>query len=129
MHEAYGEQVQFLVIYINEAHALDGANPMGGGDDPIVEEPLTFGERKEVAQKCMGALDLSPMTMLVDGIDNKVGTDYAAFPDRLYLVDKKGKIALSGAKGPRGFEPNDLEDAIRIELGLPPIERGKKRTR
>jgi hypothetical protein len=118
-----------LVIYINEAHALDGANPMGGGSAPVVEEPLTFGERKEVAQKCMGALDLSPMTMLVDGIDNKVGTDYAAFPDRLFLVGKDGKVLLSGAKGPRGFEPNDLEDAIRADLGMEPIRRKKKKGR
>jgi hypothetical protein len=127
LHATYGEKVQFLVVYINEAHALDGANPMGGGSAPIVEEPLTLDAKKEVAKICMGALDLAPMTMLVDGMDNKVATAYAAFPDRLYLVDAKGKIALSGAKGPRGFEPDDLEDAIRADLGMEPIRRTKKK--
>jgi hypothetical protein len=115
------------VVYINEAHAFDGANPMGGGTAPVVEEPLTFGDRRKVAQKCLGALDLSPLTMLVDGMDNKTGTAYAAFPDRLFLVGKDGKVLFSGPKGPRGFEPNDLEDAIRADLGMKPIRRGKKK--
>ena len=117
------------MIYINEAHALDGLNPMGGGSAPVVEEPLTLEARKKVAQKCMGALDLSPMTMLVDGIDNKVAADYVAFPDRMYLVDLKGKIAYTGKEGPRGLKPDDLEDEIRILLELEPIPRDPKSKR
>ena len=39
-----------------------------------------------------------------------------ALPDRLYLVGKDGKITYAGGRGPRGFKPDELEDAIREEL-------------
>lgn len=54
---------------------------------------------------------------LLDNIDDKTGIDYAGHPDRLYLVGKDGKIAFAGEKGPRGFKPDLLEEAILIETG------------
>lgn len=90
---------------------------------PIVEEPLTYDEKKKVAQECAGTLDMSPLVMVVDDMKNTVADAYAAHPDRLYLVDPKGKIAYAGGKGPRGFSPDELEDAIRVQLGMKPLER------
>ncbi|MCP3903625.1 MAG: hypothetical protein GY715_08315 [Planctomycetes bacterium] len=114
----YGDRVQFFVVYIREAHPLDGASPMGGGGAPIVEDPVTLGERNEVAAVCMTKLALEPMPALVDNVDDKVGRAYAAHPDRLYLVGRDGRIAYRGGPGPFGFEPDELEKAIRDELGL-----------
>jgi len=112
------------MIYINEAHALDSKWPMGGKNGaPVVEEPRTFKQRKAVAQTCAGALDMAPIRMVVDGIDNKVGDAYAAWPDRLYLVGRKGRLEYVGGAGPFGLSPNELEDAIRKQLGLDPLER------
>ena len=66
----------------------------------------------------MAKLDLEPIPTLVDGMDNKVNRAYAAGPDRLYLVGRGGKIAYQSARGPWGFKPDELELAIRKELGL-----------
>jgi len=55
---------------------------------------------------------------LIDGIDNRVGTDYSGMPDRLYLINKAGVVAYKGARGPFGFKPAELEAAIKTELGL-----------
>ena len=45
MQEEYGDKVEFIVVYIREAHALDGASPRSvGGDHPAVEEPLNEGD-------------------------------------------------------------------------------------
>jgi type I thyroxine 5'-deiodinase len=110
--------VQFYVVYIREAHPLDGRSPMGGGDSPIVEEPVTLEERNAVATVCMTKLALEPMPALVDGIDNAVATAYAAAPDRLYLIGRDGNVAYRGGPGPFGFHPDELEAAIREELGL-----------
>ena len=110
-------------MYIREAHALDGTMPNDRSDSPIVEEPVTAKERKEVATRCAGALDMSPMTMLIDDMKDSTCQAYAAFPDRLYLVGKDGKIAFAGDRGPMGFNPDVLEDAIREALGMEPIER------
>ncbi len=130
LHATYGEKVEFLVVYITEAHALDGANPSGGADGaPIVEEPTTLDERRTVAQRCDIALGLAPMTVLIDDMKNTAGGAYSGHPDRLYLVDKEGRISYAGDRGPRGFSPDELEDAIRVDLELPVIERKKTERR
>lgn len=131
LHATYGEKVEFLVVYITEAHALDGRSPKGGADgSPIVEEPVTLEERKAIARRCDIAIGLAPMRILIDDMKNTAGTAYAGHPDRLYLVDKAGRISYAGGRGPFGFSPDELEDAIRLDLKLTPIERkAKKGTR
>jgi len=119
MWEDYSKDVEFFVVYIREAHALDSRSPMGGGGMPIVEDPLTLLERKQVAQVCMTKLALEPIPALVDDVDDKVNRAYAAWPDRLYLVGRDGKIAYHGGPGPFEFKPDELEQAIKKELGRP----------
>jgi hypothetical protein len=114
--KTYGEEVAFFVVYIREAHAIDSQAPMGGRGMPIVEDPLTLEERRAVASVCMAKLALEPMPALVDDIDDKANTAYAAWPDRLYLIGRDGRIAYRGGPGPRGFKPEELEAAIKAEL-------------
>ena len=54
---------------------------------------------------------------LLDKVDDEVSTAYAAHPDRLYLVGKDGRIAFAGERGPFGFKPNQLSDAILVSTG------------
>ena len=108
--------MEFLVVYIREAHPDDGWVSQGNQEADIhVYDPTTEEERGEVAQACAMALDIE-MTVLVDGIDDTVASAYGALPDRLYLVGRDGRVAYQGEKGPRGFVPEDLEVAIRQEL-------------
>jgi hypothetical protein len=116
MWKAYGDDVQFFVVYIREAHPLDGRVPLGGGGFPIVEDPVTSDERREVARVCMTRLALEPMPVLVDGIDDGVNDSYAAQPDRLYLVGRDGRIVYRSGPGPFGFKPDELEEAIESVL-------------
>jgi type I thyroxine 5'-deiodinase len=83
---------------------------------PVVEEPLDLGERTAVAKRCMSALALRPMPAVVDGIGNEVEAAYEAWPDRLFLVDREGRIAYRGGPGPFGFKPDELADALEKEL-------------
>lgn len=107
------------MVYIAEAHAIDSRMPGGTRrGEPVVQDPITDKERREVATTCQGALDMSPLRMLLDNIKNTTSKDYAAHPDRLYLVGKDGRVAFAGGAGPRGFDPDDLEDAIKKELSL-----------
>jgi len=115
--KTYGNDVQFFVVYIREAHALDSRSPLGGDGNPIVEDPVTMEERNEVAQVCLSKLALEPMPALVDNMDDTANTDYAAWPDRLYLVGRDGRIVFHGGRGPFGFKPDVLEAAILKELG------------
>ncbi len=54
--------------------------------------------------------------LLVDGIDNQVGIRYSGFPDRLYLIDREGKVAYKAGRGPFGFLPGELEQALVMLL-------------
>ena len=106
------------MVYIREAHALDSASPLGGDGHPILEDPESLAERGEVARMCMTKLALEPMPSLVDDMEDTANRAYRAAPDRLYLIGKDGRVAMQGGPGPFGFNPDDLEDAIREELGL-----------
>lgn len=100
------------MIYVREAHATDGDWPMKRNDQPVVETPLTLEERMDVARRACGALELAAIPMVVDKLDDKVEYAYSAAPDRLYLVDAKGKLAYVGGPGPFGFKPDELDAAI-----------------
>jgi hypothetical protein len=44
---------------------------------------------------------------VVDEMDDRVAAAYAAWPERLYVVDKQGRIAYAGGQGPFEFWPTD----------------------
>ena len=130
LQASYGTKVEFLVVYITEAHALDGASPKGGADgSPLVEEPTTLQERRAIAQRCDIALGLAPMKVLIDDMKNTAGSAYSGHPDRLYLIDVDGRVSYAGARGPRGFSPDELEDAIRADLKMPKLVRKQAKRR
>ncbi len=118
MWRNHGQDVQFLVVYVREAHALDSYLPKGGDEDPILEDPTTLAERQDVAKTCLTRLELEPMPMVVDTIDDAACRAYDAWPDRLYLIARDGRVAYQGGPGPDGFFPEELQSAILEELGL-----------
>ena len=48
-----------------------------------------------------------------DNMDDKVENAYDAWPDRLYVVDKRGRIVYKGGKGPGGFNPSEMAQKLR----------------
>ena len=82
----------------------------------MIEDPISDGERQAVARRCAASLKLE-MPAIVDRIDDKVNAAYHAWPERLYLVGADGKVEYVGGPGPFGFEPNELEAALRKTLG------------
>jgi len=123
LYEQYHEQVQFLSIYIREAHPKDGwwlgnkwTKKMIGmvfTDKMSTEhnDPKTIEERRAVAGECETALQYGIKTY-VDEMDDHVNHTYAGWPTRLYLVGLDGKIVYAGGQGPIGMKPKELKDAI-----------------
>jgi hypothetical protein len=114
--DTYASRVQFLFVYIREAHAVDGRTPMPSADQPLVEEPTTLEERNAVATQCSLDLGFDRFPTLVDGMDNAVARAYAAPPARLYVIDRDGKVAYKGGPGPFGLDPEAFEAAIKQAL-------------
>jgi len=77
-----------------------------------VNQPKSIEERVAIAKTCYETLGLS-FPAVIDGMDDKVEKDYVAWPDRLYIVDKKGKIAYKGGKGPGDFKPLEMEARLK----------------
>jgi hypothetical protein len=90
---------------------------MSSNDDVgiSVKQPTTESERQGVAQRCSGALKIS-MTLVVDEMDDRVGHAYSGMPDRLYLIDREGRAAYKGGRGPFGFKPGELEQSLVMLL-------------
>jgi len=49
---------------------------------------------------------------VLDGFDNSVEKAYTGWPDRIYLIDKEGRIAYKSKPGPFGFKPEELKGAL-----------------
>jgi hypothetical protein len=99
--------------------------PMATPDGAVMEEPRTLAEREDHASHCMGTLDLAPMTALVDDMEDTANRLYEAWPDRLILVDRNGRVAYRSGPGPFGFDVDEFERAIERELTA---ESGAERT-
>jgi len=117
LYADYGDRVEFLVVYVREAHPTDGWQVgVNEREGVLFAQPTSLEARVDVAHEMCTKLELSIPT-LIDGMDNKVGETYAGIPDRLYLVGRDGNIAYKGARGPFGFKPAELREAIVSELG------------
>jgi len=120
--EPYHQQVQFLNIYIREAHPIDGwwlgrrltrklfttYFPKASMDHYA---PKTIEERRAIAGECETALQYGIRTY-VDEMDDYVNNAYAAWPTRLYLVGLDGRVVYAGGLGPYCMKPKALKDAI-----------------
>lgn len=116
LHETYGDRVDFLVVYIREAHPEDGwVVTMNRDEDIRVQDPTTDSEREEVAASCALRLQIK-MPVVIDPIDDRLASAYGGLPDRLYLIGRGGHVAFQGEPGPFGFDPEKLDAAIRQEL-------------
>ena len=115
--------MEFLIVYIREAHALDSPSPTTHG---MVEDPITDEERASVASTCVKELKLDMFTALIDRMDDRVNKAYKAHPDRLFLVGRDGRMAYSGGRGPFGFSTEELESAIKAELAGPAKKKAGK---
>lgn len=112
LYEQYHDRVQFLVIYIREAHAIDGWDI---GSEYRIHDPQSMERRREVAGQCEQTLQYGIRTYF-DEMDDPVMTAYAAWPERLYLVDEMELVVYAGGPGPDGFVPAELQQALNRHL-------------
>jgi thiol-disulfide isomerase/thioredoxin len=116
LYERYKDRARFVVVYTREAHPADGWQLDDNRREGIVfKQPRDLAERSSLALTCRKALGLG-MPMLVDSMDDRVGTLYSGMPSRLYLIDGAGKITYKGGRFPFGFKPAELEQALILLL-------------
>lgn len=100
------------MVYIQEAHPSDAWQmPSNLKHNVVFASPKSSEERTEIASLCVLRLGIQ-FPALVDGIENVTETAYTGWPDRLYVIDRDGRVAFKSAPGPFGFKPAGVEQTL-----------------
>jgi len=110
LYREYRHKVDFILVYVREAHASDGRSPRRTG--PQVNEPKTLAERAKVATDCVKSLEVD-YPVLLDNLDNRVQRTYSGFPARAVMVGPDGRFIFVGAPGPRGVNATQIEAELK----------------
>jgi hypothetical protein len=101
---------------MREAHPIDGwrlkDNDLAGIE---IRQPRTQQERIAVASRCSTTLKL-PMPVVVDDMKDRVGHLYSGMPDRLYVLDRDGRVVYKSGRGPGGFRMREMEQSLIMLL-------------
>lgn len=112
MYRLYKDRVTFFVVYIQEAHPVDlWQMPVNLREGVLFASPRSALERSAVALACVRNLDIQ-LPALVDSLDNRAERAYTAWPDRIYLIGRGGRVAFKSEPGPFGFRVRDLEQSL-----------------
>jgi Iodothyronine deiodinase len=112
LHRSYRDRAVTVFVYIAEAHATDGWQMQSNLDeDVLVANHVTIDDRFAAARAGVERLALT-MPVLVDGMDDAVSNAFAAWPERIYLVDGTGHVAYTGGPGPFEFDPDAAAAAL-----------------
>ncbi len=108
----FQDRAQFLLVYVKEAHPEnEWASRTNARDGVLFDQPTRIQERLDVARAFIGKMDVETST-LVDDIDNTAEELYAAWPERLYVIDRGGTIVYKGGLGPYFFEPDEVREYL-----------------
>jgi hypothetical protein len=115
LYQKYNDRATFVMVYVREAHPSNGWRIDNSMIEVNVVQPKTYEERVRVAQVCRQRLGFS-FHVLVDSIEDSVGSYFSGMPSRLYIIDNQGKVAFKSARGPYGFKPDELEQSLILML-------------
>ncbi len=112
LYAEYKNRVDFLIVYITEAHPSDVWQMESNIKDKVVfASPKDEEERTLVAGACVRKLGIE-IPAVVDEFGNSTEQAYTGWPDRLYLINARGRIAYKSKPGPFGFKSDELRTAI-----------------
>jgi hypothetical protein len=113
LHKEYRDRAAFYIVYIQEAHPIDAWQVDDNlDDDVLVASTMTKDDRLKAAGMCIRNLGIE-LPALVDEPDNRAERAYTGWPDRLYVIDREGRIDYKSAAGPFGFKPAEVEAALK----------------
>ncbi len=81
---------------------------------PVNEmEGICYLQPRDMSQRLSIAKDFAKrfsftLPLAVDTMSNQANDCYAAWPERLYIIDKDGRIAYKGGIGPFGYHPDEV---------------------
>jgi len=128
LHQKYRDDVEFIVVYVKEAHPTDKwwlgrsrtqrlLHELSGNPARMdVADPVTLEQRRKVAASCQANLFDGAVPLYVDTMNDAVSARYAGKPTRIYFIGKDGQVLYNPGIGPFGFSPEELETVIAAYL-------------
>lgn len=103
----YGPFADFLTVYINEAHPVEGWS---------FRNNITIHRHRNIDERIAAARLLldrrPPFPVVVDGMSDDGNVAYGVLYERLYVI-LDGKIVFQGGRGPRYYYIEDVERWLR----------------
>jgi hypothetical protein len=117
IYNDYKEHVDFLTVYVREAHPTDEWQMKSN-----VNEDVCYAQPKTLEQRLVIANDFTkrykyPIEFGIDDMANAADLAYSAWPERLYILDEHGRIAYRGGMGPFHYEPNEVRAWLAERYG------------
>ncbi len=80
-------------------------------DKVVFASPKDEEERASIAGACVRKLSLK-FPAVLDEFGNSTERAYTGWPDRIYLIDSRGRITYKSKAGPFGFKSEELAAAL-----------------
>lgn len=77
----------------------------------LIATARTFGQRDSEAEICVVKLGIH-IPALVDDMNDTTERAYTGWPDRLYVINRDGRVTFKSNAGPFGFHPEAMAKAL-----------------
>jgi len=85
-------------------------------DDVCYAQPKTLEQRVVIANDFTKRFKF-PLPFGIDDMSNAANDAYAAWPERIYIIDESGHIAYRGGIGPFNYKPEEARDWLAARYG------------
>ena len=117
IYNDYKDRADFLTVYVREAHPTDEWQMKSNvKDDVCYAQPRTLEQRVAIA-KDFTARYKFPLPFGIDDMSNAADKAYAAWPERLYILDETGHIVYRGGMGPFHYKPAEVREWLAAKYG------------
>ena len=118
IYNDYKEHADFLTVYVREAHPTDEWQMKSNVKDEVCyAQPKTLEQRVAIAKDFTSRYKF-PLPFGIDEMGNAADAAYAAWPERLYVIDEAGHVAYRGGMGPFNYKPAELRDWLAARYGV-----------
>jgi hypothetical protein len=117
LYEDYKDRADFLQVYIREAHPSDEWQMNTNvKEDVCYAQPRTLTQRIAIGNDFIKRFHFT-LPLAVDDMDNAADLAYAAWPERIYVVNEDGTIAYRGGMGPFDYNPDEARAWLEKRFG------------
>jgi len=116
---AYGEKVNFVIVYGEEAHPSDTEKAIAINQEQGVSfaAPTTMNERQKLAQQAVERLGVKKQTVVVDAWNNTSALRYGSYPNMTFIIDVKGNLQAFYP----WMDPSKVQSALNALIADKPL--------